>query len=176
MSEKIIYVLGFVTGLLCVAVIFAIIRAVCKKKNKPTEYDERQVLARGAAYSAAFFSALIYMICCGLLDILEIKWAQVNVQMFLGLFFSIAVFATICIIKDAYFSINSKKGIMAILFGITIAVNIFVIVINIIEGEHFITDGMLNKLCINAEAVIALSEILVVLLVKSIIDRRKVEE
>ncbi len=176
MSDNIMYVLGFIAGILFVAVISIIITLICKKKNKPMEYDERQVLARGAAYSAAFGSTIVYMMGCALLDALEIKWAELNVQMFFGAFFAVAVFASICIFKDAYFSFNSKKAFMAAIFGFVMAVNIFVVVMSIIDGETFITNGMLNRNCNNIAIAVVFAEILISIIIKSIIDRKSVEE
>ncbi len=176
MSENFYYVLGFAAGILCVFVVSLIIRAARKKKNEPIEYDERQVLARGAAYSAAFGSSVIYMVFCALVDILEIKWAEVNVQMFFGVFLAVAVFVSICIFKDAYFLSNSKKTYMAVIILVVLAVNLFVAVMEIIEGTKFITNGVLNNNCVNIGIAVVFGEILVAILIKSVIDRKAVEE
>lgn len=179
MQENLYWVLGFITGLLIVVTASIIIRVVVKKKNgtdKAVEYDERQVLARGTAYSTAFFTSLIYMILCAMLDVMEIKWAELNVQMFLGLFLSVTVFASICILKDAYFTASSKKLPLIVMFLLATVLNLFAFIMNIADGESMITNGILNGNTINAGVAVMFIIILIVTIIKSIIDRKAVEE
>lgn len=51
MGEKYYWVLGFCCGFIAVVIVTLIIANIKRKKNTYTEYDERQVLARGKAYS-----------------------------------------------------------------------------------------------------------------------------
>lgn len=179
MQENLYWVLGFITGLLIVVTASIIIRVVVKKKNgtdKAVEYDERQVLARGTAYSTAFFTSLIYMILCAMLDVMEIKWAELNVQMFFGLFLSATVFASICILKDAYFTDRSKRMPFIVIFLLVIVSNLFALIMNIIDGESMLTNGILNTNIINAGASVMFIVILIVTITKSIMDKKAVEE
>lgn len=179
MSENLFWVIGFITGIFVVIVISIIFALIAKKKNnnkKPVEYDERQVLARGSAYSTAFFTSLVYMIACAMLNILEIKWAEFSVQMFLGLFLSVTVFASVCILKDAYFTVNSKKLPMIIMFLGVIVLNLSVWIISIIDGESMLTNGILNSNTLNAGAAVMFIIILIVTIIKSIMDKKAVEE
>lgn len=179
MLENVYWVLGFITGILIVFVVSVIVSAIVKKKNgssKSVEYDERQILARGTAYSTAFFASMIYMILCAMLDILEIKWAELNVQMLFGLFISITVFASICILKDAYFTASSKKLPLIVMFLLATALNLFALIMNIVDGESMLTNGILNSNTINAGVAVMFIIILIVTIIKNIMDKKAVEE
>lgn len=177
MSENLAWILGFVVGLLIVFAFAAITRLIAKKRNaKKCEYDERQVLARGAAYSTSFFTVIFYMIACGLLDKLEIRWADIYIQMFLGLFLSVAVFVSISIFKDAYFTTGFSKKTMIITVSAIIVLQIISLIMCIIEGDSLIENGMLSDLAINLGVVAAFAEILVAAIIKSIADKKAVEE
>lgn len=177
MSENLFWVIGFLTGLLLVFAVSAIISIIKKKNNKKTaEYDERQILARGSAFSTAFFTSMIYMIVCAMLDILEVKWAEFSVQMFLGLFLSATVFASVCILKDAYFTDRSKRMPFIVIFLLVIVSNLFALIMNIIDGESMLTNGILNSNIINAGAAVMFIVILIVTIIKSIMDKKAVEE
>lgn len=178
MSENLLWVIGFITGIFVVIAISIIFALIAKKKNnkKPAEYDERQILARGSAFSTAFFTSMIYMIVCAMLDILEVKWAEFSVQMFLGLFLSATVFASICILKDAYFTDRSKRMPFIVIFLLVIVSNLFALIMNIIDGESMLTNGILNTNIINAGASVMFIVILIVTIIKSIMDKKAVEE
>ena len=104
MGEKYYWVLGFCCGFIAVVIVTLIIANIKKKKNSYTEYDERQILARGMAYKSAFFVLIGYIIACALVNVLEINWAELSGQMFIGLFLSTAVFVGVSIFNDAYFT------------------------------------------------------------------------
>lgn len=178
MSENLLWVIGFITGIFVVIAISIIFALIAKKKNnkKPAEYDERQILARGSAFSTAFFTSMIYMIVCAMLDILEVKWAEFSVQMFLGLFLSATVFASVCILKDAYFTDRSKKMPWIVIFLLVIVLNLFALIMNIVDGESMLTNGILNSNVINAGAAAMFIVILIVTIIKSIMDKKAVEE
>ena len=89
--------------IICVVVVLFVV-IVRLFRNKKNQYDERQLLARNAAYKVSFFFLLIYCSVCGLMQILDVKWADAAVQMFLGVILSSVLFCALCVIKDAYFS------------------------------------------------------------------------
>ncbi len=95
------YEMGFICGFITVFVLIAVITALRRKRGVKIEYDERQLIARNAAYKYSFFTLIIYCILCGMLDVLSINWAILSVQMFLGIFISVTVCVVICIYKDA---------------------------------------------------------------------------
>lgn len=175
MSDSFYYVLGFIAGLLLVFVVRLI---VSKKRKTKCEYDERQLLARNSAYKTSFFTLVVYSIFCALMDIMEIKWAQLNVQMFIGVFISIGVFFTICIFKDAYFGYSTKNMRSFIILSIAvIAVNLFAFIMNVLTDEASIfTDGLLNQNFTNILVAGVFAIFLIVLIIKKVINKRTVEE
>lgn len=79
------YSLGFLIGFVVVIVITLIIAVVLRfRNNNTTSYDERQLIARNAAYKYAFSTLVCYCVLCGILDVAEIRWAETAIQMFLG--------------------------------------------------------------------------------------------
>lgn len=178
MSE---YTIGFLIGFSVVILIFLIIAIVLKcKNNHATEYDERQLIARNAAYKYSFFTLVFYCILCGMLDIAEIKWAEIVIQMFLGMFMSVTVFVVICIFKDAYFGIKKgKNNIYTFLYlSATITVvQLFSFIFNVfIDKNPIITNGMLNSHLIPLLCAVTFLIMMIATVIKIIISKKEREE
>lgn len=170
MGEKYYWVLGFCCGFIAVVIVTLIIANIKRKKNTYTEYDERQVLARGKAYKSAFFVLIGYIIACALVNVLEINWAELSVQMFIGLFLSTAVFVGISIFNDAYF--KGRKSLLGVLAFIAGAEYL-----GIAFGEKtFVTNGIANLDIIPIIVMIWAISIFVMVVIKTIIDKKAVEE
>ena len=175
------YTLGFLIGFFAVVIIFLIIAIVLKcKNNHATEYDERQLIARNAAYKYSFFTLVFYCILCGMLDIADIKWAEIVIQMFLGMFMSVTVFVVICIFKDAYFGIKKgKNNIYTFLYlSATITVvQLFSFIFNVfIDKNPIITNGMLNSHLIPLLCAVAFLIMMIATVIKIIISKKEREE
>ena len=100
--------------IICVfAVLFVAI--TCLYRNKKSNFDERQLLARNIAFKISFFFLMVYCLICGLLHIFNVKWAGTDVQMFLGIIISFALFLAISILKDAFFSNSQKRNMQSII-------------------------------------------------------------
>ena len=144
------YVAGFCVGLFLVLFVFLIIRVLNQNKTK-TEYDERQILARNSAYKTSFFTLIGYMALIALLDSFDLKWAELDIQIFLGIFISVGVFVTICIFKDAYFSYNEKsmKSFLSVCLVLGL-MNILAFVINVVFGDEVLFEnGLLTHYSTN---------------------------
>ncbi|MDY2861676.1 MAG: hypothetical protein SOT10_03605 [Oscillospiraceae bacterium] len=173
MGEKYYWVLGFCCGFIAVVIVTLIIANIKRKKNTYTEYDERQVLARGKAYKSAFFVLIGYIIACALVNVLEINWAELSVQMFIGLFLSTAVFVGISIFNDAYFTSNKgRKSLLGVLAFIAGAEYLGIAFGN----KTFVTNGIANLDIIPIIAMIWAISIFVMVVIKTIIDKKAVEE
>lgn len=175
------YTLGFLIGFFAVVIIFLIIAIVLKcKNNNATEYDERQLIARNAAYKYSFFTLVFYCILCGMLDIADIKWAEIVIQMFLGMFMSVTVFVVICIFKDAYFGIKKgKNNIYTFLYlSATITVvQLFSFIFNVfIDKNPIITNGMLNSHLIPLLCAVTFLIMMIATVIKIIISKKEREE
>lgn len=173
MGEKYYWVLGFCCGFIAVVIVTLIIANIKKKKNTYTEYDERQILARGKAYKSAFLVLVGYIIACALVNVLEINWAELSVQMFIGLFLSTAVFVGISILNDAYFT--SNKGRRSLLGSLAFVAGAECLGIAF-GNKTFVTNGIANLDVIPIIVMIWAISIFVMVVIKTIIDKKAVEE
>lgn len=132
MHKNIAYLLGFLTGLLCVALITLAIRWMLKKKGHSyADYDERQLLARGQAAQYGFWVTIFYMLFVGGLNPQNIP---LDALMYLGGCLGLGVFGCICIIRDAYFPVsnqsNTKITLIIILLIVAAASNLIMGLLN----------------------------------------------
>lgn len=171
------YSIGFVAGLLAVFILLPILKKFNKKKGVG-DFDERQLIARNTAYKNAFFSFMLYSVLCAMLDVFEIKWAEVSIQMFLGIFISVGVFFTIAIFNDAYFSYTEKNSnSYIILCAIIIISNCISFIINVVfEEASILTNGMLNQNVLNLFIVVLFTVLLIMVIIKNVINKRTVED
>ena len=178
MSEKIIVplvgLIAFCTISLAVIVILVIVESKKKSKDK---FDERQLLARNAAYKYAFFTLLFYSIVCGGLSAGEVKWAESGAQMFIGVHLSFFIFCALCILLDAFFLPKSRTMNSFLFCSFWFSI---VAVINIIRifssGEGFISDSGLNFNVVHFCYGIMYSGLCIVTVIKKIINNRQAVE
>lgn len=175
MSDSFYYVLGFIA---CLLLVFIVSFIAGKKRKTKCEFDERQLIARNSAYKTSFLTLVAYSSFCALMDVAEIKWAQLNVQMFIGVFISVGVFFTICVFKDAYFGYSTKSmRSIIVLYIVVIALNLFVFIMNVLTDEVSIfTDGLLNQNFTNVLIAGVFTIFLIMIIIKMIINKRTVEE
>ena len=107
------------------------------------EYDERQIIGRGQAYKAAFFTLLAYNFVCAILNGCDIKWWEPEVGLLLGLFVSVTVFAVTAIAKDALHGIHTQSKSVISVFLLVIVVESIAFVVKCIDGG-VIEDGILS--------------------------------
>lgn len=169
-------VLGFAVGVLVVLLIVLVVKKV-SNKNQNCEYDERQLLARSTAYKYSFFTLLIYMALSAMLYCMEIKWATLDVQMILGIILSVAVFAGICIFKDAYFTYDGKNMksflVLACFCG---PLNLILFFTDLFGGEELLTNGMLNNNIMSLLYGLLFTAIIIMIVIKRVISKRTVED
>ena len=121
--------LGFVIGLLLVAIVCLIL----KKKNKgKCEYDERQVAARGKAFAAAFATFLSSECVVFIAEIFTGEPLVIGVPGVLSILIillALLVFVEVSIFLDAYFAPNKKMPkawyIITTLLGIILIIKFF---------------------------------------------------
>lgn len=175
------YTLGFFIGFFVVITISLIIAIVLKcKNNHVTEYDERQLIARNTAYKYSFFTLVFYCILFGMLDIADIKWAETQIQMFLGMFIAVTVFVVICIFKDAYFGIEKGKSNIRTFLFLAVMVTViqlfnFIFTL-LIEKESIITSGMLNSNLFPLMCAVAFLIMIIATVIKLVLNRKEREE
>jgi len=137
------YVLGICCGILFAVIILAFVRRRLYGKafgSSKETYDERQLLARGEAYKAAFFTAMGWMIVSALIrDLFD-----TSVQMTFGICLSVGVFAIICIKKDAYLSLREKPKTCIRWFLFLALFNLVTFAVNMLQGKALIENGVVT--------------------------------
>lgn len=184
-SKSISYLLGMICGVATATVFLVVATWLIRKVggkidwncNGEKSYDERQLLARGVAYKYAFFTLMFGVgFACLLDEIAGISLFMSFAGIWLMICLSLAVFATICIVKDAYMSLyeNVKGGIM--MFSIVAILNLGVGIMNIVNGTRCITDGVLTIGCTNMIVGVLFLYILLVFVGRVIYSNRQLEE
>ncbi len=129
------YILGFFCGLAIVLMISVILRIKFKNK-KGYEYDERQEAIRGTGFKYAYFTAMLIAVIGGIVETMADKsWCSLFPFAMICLWASLCVFITYCVIKDAYFTLRSKRNLLIAIFFMAAAINLYFGIESIISGE-----------------------------------------
>lgn len=103
------WLIGFAVGIMLVAVVSAIIAKVVRGKCAGKgQYDERQQVARGKAYTVAYATLLFYLVFWMIMRSLEVPFFMQGLSVALGMLLSIAVFVGYSIFHDAYFKASES--------------------------------------------------------------------
>lgn len=159
--------MGVLVGM---AVGFAIVALLFKKKVIDMTFDERQELARGKAYQYGFFTL---MGCCffyGLTDTFFGTWCDTITGCTLCVCVALTVFAVTCIRKDAYLSLKEKPGTVMTMFAIIGVVNLALGGVYIASGD-MVQDGILTFHAVNPIFGLMALLILLVYLVNYVLER-----
>lgn len=177
--------LGLVFGILCGILALVLIVWLIRKmggqidigvRSKQDSYDERQMLIRGQAYKAAFFTLMGYMFVSSVLDeMFEIPLFMSFGGMWLGICLSIFVFAAICIWRDAYMSMYSNAKGMILSF-------LILGIVNLIGGSRLVwneglllENGALSNACVNLVSSVLIFAVLLVFIARLLYNRQHVE-
>ena len=167
--------LGFVAGILLVAIVCTVLGKMAKKKNGAGkgEYDERQQVVRGKAFTWAYTVLLIYLALWMVLRSLEIPFFMEGVSVMAGVFLSIAVCVGYSIFHDAYFKASESPRVW---IGIICAAGLLNLGIGI--GRLFRGETIVERLYDNANLLVGvlLVFVLACVVIKRAMDRRAGEE
>jgi hypothetical protein len=162
--------------IICVVVVLFVV-IVRLFRNKKNQYDERQLLARNAAYKVSFFFLLIYCSVCGLMQILDVKWADAAVQMFLGIILSFVLFIAVCMIKDAYFSDSPKRNTYSVLFFFGFGILYLIhLMMRLSKGEVLFDNGELTVLVLYLVSSVCFIALGILAVIKIIFEKRGAEK
>ena len=183
-AMNIYYLLGVIcgvaVGLAFVALLVYLTRKMGGKIDlecKKGAYDERQLLARGVAYKYAFFTLMIGMVIIALMEeIAGIRLFMSMTGVWIMVCISLAVFATICILKDAYMSLYENVKGVVIMFSAVALLNLVIGVSNIVEGASLIENGVLSVRCTNLIVGLLFIYILPVFIGRVIYNNKQLEE
>ena len=161
--------------IIAVAAILIVIIARLKNKNKAS-YDERQTLARYSAFRTSFIFLLFYCLICAALYILDIKWSNTAVQMFIGCILSFSLYIALCILKDAYFSDTLRRNVSSVIFFFLFGImTLYYFISGFAKGNTLFMNGQITTLALWLIFSICLFVLGLIALIKLILDKRRVE-
>ena len=101
--------IGFAVGIMIVAVVCAVVARMARRKGVGKgEYDERQQIARGRAFTWAYATLLVYLALWMILRGLEVPFFMESLSVAVGALLSIAVFVGYSVFHDAYFKASES--------------------------------------------------------------------
>ena len=165
---------GLIIGLLAMALIFIIVRRATSRLNEPQrEYDERQQLLRGKAFTAAFFTLLGYLAIWMMLNALEVGFFATRLSILVGIMLSIVVFVAYCVFHDAYFRVSERPLPWLFMTAGIAVLNLVIGVARLLRGAT-----LQERLYENANLLMgaAFAVILVCIAIKRGMDRRSEAE
>lgn len=149
--------IGFLCGFLAVFLIIAAILIRKRKKDGSGQFDERQIVGRGKAFQAGFFTLLVL----GMLNNVGFYLEFLPGDRFLwdiGVFgISITIFAVTAICNDAYLSMTESPKNFYLSGGLLFGANLVCFFINISDSGHR-NSAMINGMLCLMWAIIVLTQ------------------
>ena len=163
--------LGFVTGILLVAIVCTVIAKMAKKKGSlgKGEYDERQQIARGKAFTWAYATLLVYLAVWMVFRSMEIPFFMEGISVMIGALLSIAVFVAGAIFQDAYFKASESPRTWLVIITAVSLLNLGIGIGRLFRGET-IADRLYNNMNLFVGALFVV--VLICVVIKRAIDRR----
>ena len=173
MEHSLGYNFGLLAGVLVGALVgVGIVALLFKLKVMDLTFDERQERARGQAYKYGFWTLVVCLLLYGFSDMVLGRWCDVITGVMLCLAGALVVFASVCIVKDAYLSLKEKPRKIMTLLAVVSVLNLAIGVMNWKNGRvvenGILTYGAVNGIC----GVITLT-ILVVYVVNYLLAKRE---
>ena len=167
--------LGFVTGILVVAIVCTVMAKMAKKKGcaGKGEYDERQQIARGKAFTWAYATLLVYLAVWMVFRSMDIPFFMEGVSVIIGALLSIAVFVGYSIFHDAYFKASESPRTWLIIISAISLLNMGTGVGKLFRGET-IAERLYNKMNLFVGALFVV--VLVCVVIKRAVDRSSGED
>ena len=169
MEHSVGYLFGLVVGVL---VGVGIIALLFKLKVMDLTFDERQERARGQAYKYGFWTLLSCLLLYGFSDQIFGRWCDVLVGAMLCIAAALMVFASVCIVKDAYLSLKEKPRTIMILLTVVGSLNLAIGIMNWKNGR-VVQDGILTFGAANGICGIMVLVILAVYVVNHLLAKRE---
>ena len=164
--------LGFVTGILVVAIVCTVMAKMAKKKGciGKGKYDERQQIARGKAFTWAYATLLVYLAVWMVFRSMDIPFFMEGVSVIIGALLSIAVFVGYSIFHDAYFKASESPRTWLIIISAVSLLNLGIGMGKLLRGET-IADRLYNNFNLFVGALFVV--VLACVVVKRTLDRRE---
>ena len=169
MEHSVGYIFGLVVGIL---VGVGIIALLFKLKVMDLTFDERQERARGQAYKYGFWTLLSCLLLYGFSDMVLGRWCDVITGAMLCVAAALMVFASVCIVKDAYLSLKEKPRAVMTLLTVVSILNLGIGIMNWKHGR-VVEDGILTFAAVNGICGIMTLVTLAVYLVNYLLAKRE---
>ena len=164
--------LGFVTGILVVAIVCTVVAKMANKKGVigKGKYDERQQIARGRAFTWAYATLLVYLAVWMVFRTMEIPFFMEGISVIIGALLSIAVFVGYSIFHDAYFKASESPRTWLIIISVVGLLNLVIGMGRLFRGET-IVERLYDNMNLFVGALLIV--VLVCIVIKRAIDRRE---
>ena len=160
--------MGALVGVGIVALLF-------KLKVMDLTFDERQERARGQAYKYGFWTLVVCLLLYGFSDMVLGRWCDVITGVMLCLSGALVVFASVCIVKDAYLSLKEKPRKIMTLLAVVSVLNLAIGAMNLKNGR-VVENGVLTYGAVNGICGVITLTILVVYVVNYLLAKREEAE
>lgn len=169
MEHSVGYMLGLLVGVL---VGVGIIALLFKLKVMDLTFDERQERARGQAYKYGFWTLLSCLLLYGFSDMILGRWCDVITGAMLCVAAALLVFASVCIVKDAYLSLKENPRAVMTLLTVVSILNLGIGIMNWKNGR-VVENGILTFAAVNGICGLMTLVILVVYVVNYLLAKRE---
>lgn len=169
MEHSLGYIFGLLVGIL---VGVGIIALLFKLKVMDLTFDERQERARGQAYKYGFWTLMTCLLLYGFSDMVLGRWCDVIAGAMLCIAVALMVFASVCIVKDAYLSLKEKPRKVMTLLTVITALNLAIGAMNLKSGR-VVESGVLTYGAVNGICGLMLLVILAVYVVNYLLAKRE---
>ena len=172
--------LGYNFGMLVAVLVGAlvgvgIVALLFKLKVMDLTFDERQERARGQAYKYGFWTLVVCLFLYGFSDQIFGRWCDVLTGAMLCIGAALMVFASVCIVKDAYLSLKEKPRSVMTLLVVVSALNLAIGAMNWKNGR-VVENGVLTYGAVNGICGVITLTILVVYVVNYLLAKREEAE
>lgn len=169
------WILGFIVGMLIVVAVSTVAQRLAKKKGcvGKGQYDERQQVARGKAFTWAYTTLLVYLTLWTVFRTMEVPFFSEALSVWIGALISLGVFVGYAIFHDAYFKASESPKSWIAIISIIGLVNTGLGIARLFRGETIV-----ERLYENMNLFVGLLFVVVLLciVVKRATDRRAEEE
>ncbi len=175
-EQDMAYKAGILVGIIVGIIIFCVlIKFMRNDGSMKADYDERQELIRGRGYKLGFFTLMLLEVAVILLKEFYGELPLDNsMEQFIVICIAVMVFVSYTIWNEGYFAINENPKKTMIAFVGVLLFNLFP-TINAFSSGIAIEDGKLTFHAANLVCVILFFVVFVVLLIKTIVDKREEE-
>lgn len=161
MSERETSMLFALLGVLCGLAVVALLNALLKRRNQKRgrrlfEYDERQLVEQARAGRMAFLILIVLAFLSGALREFELTGGLSPLTMSaVCVWIALCAYAWRCISRDAYVSLNERRGALMLIFLLSFVVNLAIGLIDLLDGGELGFGGVnivtaAGSLCISA--------------------------